>query len=252
MRLAIVTAFHEATPPHLQQCIDSIANQSYRDYSHILVGDGISSLPSNLTFDSRVLFVSLPVNINDYGDSPRSIGATYAYSMGYDAVMFLDSDNWVDVDHLETVVKCQEKFGSSVVTCNRKIFSMSGEYLGNCPESDGVNFSDTNCILFTSAASEIATSGWSMPREHHCIGDRIIWNRVLKSGMSIGRTNAPTVNYRTNLSLHYDMFNIPHPVNVNLGDIFKHVHPDINYLIKSSHSLLSKYRFNKDRTLLYR
>jgi GT2 family glycosyltransferase len=85
MKVAIVTAFHEITP-ELKQCLESVGNQTYQNIVHITARDGFD-LPSDWVFNT--LNIPLPNNINDYGDSPRSIGVLYTKSMGVDAILFL-------------------------------------------------------------------------------------------------------------------------------------------------------------------
>src|SRR5690554_4894549 len=77
MKVAVITPYHEPSSPYLRVCIDSVTSQTHTDVFHVLIGDGCT-LPPNLAHTS-LHNIPLPRRLNNYGDSPRSIGVVYAF-----------------------------------------------------------------------------------------------------------------------------------------------------------------------------
>jgi hypothetical protein len=222
MKVAIITAYHQVTP-ELVQCLKSVQSQSHSDILHITIGDGCDlrdSLEDELT--SSLLNVPLPQNIGDIGDTPRALGVIYAKSIGADAVTFLDSDNWLQPNHIESLVNTAKINNSHVVACRRSICHLDGTAMGLCPDSNGFGFCDTNCILITKELFDIAACGWRIPDHLHVIGDRIIWDNLIHATDRISISNHATVNYRTGFAGHYPMFGYNIPDGAKSGeDILK-------------------------------
>jgi glycosyltransferase involved in cell wall biosynthesis len=216
MKVAVITPYHDPNCPYLQQCIDSVASQTYTSIVHVTIGDGCD-LPDR--YKQRGLHnISLPSRLNNFGDSPRSIGVVYAFGLGVDAVLFLDSDNWFAPQHVANLVSACVESGADVVTCRRQLCHLDGRVLGVCPESDGVIFSDTNCLLVTRKLAEEAGFWWLIPDDLHVIDDRVLWDTLIHATENITVTNHVTVYYRTAFKFHYDMFQQPAPKHAKLGE----------------------------------
>lgn len=228
MKVAIVTPYHDPNSPYLKQCAESVRGQIHGDNLHILVGDGCKT--EKLQEHSKLLHIQLSKNIGDYGDSPRSLGAIYAFSLGADAVAFLDSDNWFAPDHIDSLIELHRETQADVLTSFRNLTHLDGSILGVCPESDGQTFCDTNCMLFTRRAKTIAASWWTIPPELHAIDDRIIWDRILKSRLHVACTGRPTVNYRTAFAFHYRHFGLEPPPEAKSGQDIGDLQPFLDVL----------------------
>lgn len=204
MKVAVITPFHDPDSPYIGRCLESVRKQTYGDLVHVLVGDGCTA--DGLPLSQNTYCISLPQRTNNYGDTPRSIGVVYAFSIGVDAVLFLDSDNWYADNHVESMVhKCQST-ASDVVTCRRYLSHLDGSSLGVCRESDGVIFCDTNCLLITKNLAEEAGVWWLIPDDLHAIDDRVIWDTLVHATDNISSTGMATVYYRTAFEFHYRMF----------------------------------------------
>jgi hypothetical protein len=90
MKVAVITPFHDPESHYLTACIKSVRAQSYTNLLHVVVGDGCS-LPAHHSHP-QLHAINLPQRLNNYGDSPRSIGVIYAFSLGFDAARRLGSN----------------------------------------------------------------------------------------------------------------------------------------------------------------
>jgi glycosyltransferase involved in cell wall biosynthesis len=215
MKVAVITPYHEPDSPYLSACINSVQGQSYTNFLHVMVGDGCS-MPAEFTHP-KLHNIALPQRLNNYGDSPRSIGVIYAFALGVDAVSFLDADNWYAPDHLARMVNTCINSQADVVTSRRYLCHLDGTVMGICPESDGVIFCDTNCLLVTQKLAEEAGLWWLIPEDMHVIDDRMMWDTLIHATDKIASTQAASVFYRTAFEFHYQMFNLPPPPGSKTG-----------------------------------
>jgi hypothetical protein len=98
---------------------------------------------------------------------------------------------------------------SHVVASKRYICHLDGSVMGICPDSNGIMFCDTNCLLVIKALFEPHSFGWLIPDHLHMIGDRLI-----HSTDKVSILNEAGVYYRSAFLGHYKMFNQPLPTNI--------------------------------------
>src|SRR5262245_48591144 len=166
MRVAVVTAYYQEPLGILQRCVDSVRAQGH-PCTHILVADGHARPELD---EWPVQHVKLPVSHRDIGDTPRLIGCVSAYSQGFDALCWLDADNWLEPAHVALCVALAQEQGVSVVTSARMLRRPDGSALGVCTESDGETFNDTNCYFLTREA--MGSSVVWVFKQSERIGDR--------------------------------------------------------------------------------
>jgi glycosyltransferase involved in cell wall biosynthesis len=248
MKVAVVTPFHQPEDPWLIKCMESVCGQTYANCLHVVVGDGVS-LDVEVPCEN-LHQLTLSNNIGDYGDSPRTLGAIYAFSIGADAVAFLDSDNWFSSDHIESLVSLQRATKAPVVVSQRNLLDLEGRLMGVCPASNGMTFCDTNCLFFTRKAAAVATSWWLIPPMLHPIDDRVIWSRVLRNRHPIARTLQASSNYRTAFRSHYEHFNWPVPESAKQADDIRALkHVALKYRAEAK-SILADYEMLLDGRFL--
>ena len=95
------------TEKYLPKCLDSLIGQSYRDIEIICVDDGSSDgslkvLEAYREKDDRVVVISQE---NSGVSEARNNGIAKAQG---DWLMFVDSDDWLEYDTCEQVIKCGE------------------------------------------------------------------------------------------------------------------------------------------------
>jgi glycosyltransferase involved in cell wall biosynthesis len=200
MRVAVITPYYKEPIETLRACHESVAAQTYGDITHFMVADGF---PQAEVDSWPVRHLKLPWNHGDYGDTPRAMAAMSANSQRFDAIAFLDADNWYDPEHIETLAGVQAATGAHVVTGTRRLIRPDGSVLGVCTQSDGVDFCDMNCFLFTRKAFG-AIGAWAFKDPSASIvDDYVLWSIVKGSSLIRAHSSEPTVNYRTMWALTY-------------------------------------------------
>ena len=200
LKIAVVTPYYIPDEAQLRQCQQSVLDQTYA-CTHIPVADGH---PSPIFGDApRSLHVVLPRSNGDYGNTPRAVGAMLAGSYGFDAIAFLDDDNWFEPDHLEIMVAAQRATGAPLVACFRRFRHLDGSNLDMTePIEDNMTHVDANCWLICQPAFPLLAA-WRVPKSISYIADRIFFQKAMRERYRISFTKARTVNYRTKNPLHY-------------------------------------------------
>lgn len=213
-RVAVITPVFRPNLEWLNKCIDSVLTQSL-PCTHFLVLDGEADL-SSVTRHSRLKIITLPDSHHDYGDTPRAIGSISAFRQGFEAVAWLDCDNWFEPNHIESLLELQNKTKVSICASSRKLFEQNETFLGLCPES-GKNFIDTNCYLIMESEKALCSLWWLMDEDSHRIGDRILLNYLASRNIPVAESGLTTLCYRTNFEAHFRYFGKEPPVGAKSG-----------------------------------
>jgi len=198
MKVAVITPYYKEDEVTMLRCINSVKAQTHKDVTHLLVADGHPHLNHS---SWGVEHVIIP-NCGDYGDTPRAVGAAIASTREFDAIAFLDADNWYELNHIEEALKHMSK---PIVTTGRNLRRTDGSLLAPCPESDGVNFCDTNCYVIHRNAFGVIGRWTYKQKKYGIVGDRMFWQSLPKE--HVARSPKHTVNYTTKFAVHYIHFN---------------------------------------------
>lgn len=209
MRVAVISPYFKEPVSQLRRCHASVLAQTH-PCRHIFVSDGF---PQDLsTLGPDLDHILLPRH-EDFGNTPRAIGGISAAARHFEAVAFLDSDNWFEPNHIEHMVGLAASASAAVVAARRMLRSPEGAILGvDTFDSDGDEFCDTNCVFLTLTALDLVVE-WLMPKDLAVVGDRVFWERVRRSGFKRVASDLPTVNYVTDWAAHYERFGLPVPPN---------------------------------------
>ena len=209
MRVAVISPYYKESASQLRRCHASVSAQTH-PCRHIFVSDGFPQELNSLGPDLDHILV--PHN-DDFGNTPRVIGGLSAAARNFEAVAFLDSDNWFEPNHIEHMVGLAASTSAAVVAARRMLRSPEGGVIGvDTFDSDGDAFCDTNCVFLTLAAFDLIME-WLMPKDMAVVGDRVFWERVRRSGFKRVTSDLPTVNYVTDWASHYERFGWPVPAN---------------------------------------
>lgn len=202
LKLAVVTPYWKETPETLSRCMETVRQQTVAA-THYLVADGV---PQSLPESPSIVHVILPENIGNSGATPRGIGAQLAFNDGFDAVAFIDADNWLEPDHLEKAALLLERDNLDVVFARRNIIFPDGERLMVEDKQDETHV-DTNCYIISRRAAFLAIVWEMWPREFGTGEDRMMFMVIRHFGLRTAWLDAPTVWYETNWRVHYDLAN---------------------------------------------
>jgi glycosyltransferase involved in cell wall biosynthesis len=201
MRVAVVTPYFREPDDILRQCLDSVAAQTH-PVTHILVADGFP-----IDWASRAVSHHIVLPGSGHGDNGnlgRAVGASIAVTEGFDAIALLDADNWYQPDHISSLLALHRQTGAAICTSARSLQRMDGSLLAaHDPESNGVNFVDTSCLLYLREAFALLPLWGQMPRQFGPICDRIMWAAAQSRKITCAHSGLPTVAFRSCYCNHY-------------------------------------------------
>ena len=200
MKVAVVTPYFREPLPVLRRCHESVLGQT-SPVTHVLISDGAPQAAINGWDAQHIL---LARRHGDHGNTPRAIGAMSALNQGYDAVAFLDADNWYADDHIASLAALCAQTNVAAAFSYRHLVLTSGEV---CPfrsqEDLDDSHVDTSCMLITRRAAFLLPLWAMMDPKLAPIGDRVMLAIIRKTGVPHGWTRKATLFYETNLPIHY-------------------------------------------------
>ena len=192
LRVAVVTPYFTEATPVLRQAHDSVLAQTH-PCRHILVADGRPN-PAVAGWDAE--HIVLPGGSDDFGCTPRFVGAADAVLQGYDLVAFLDADNWLRPDHVKILAHLQQQTGAGFLSCGRVLARLDGSILAPCPHTNPDRFIDTSCMAFARPGFELLRYWVAMPEYGKPVCDRCMLAHVKASGVLRAHTPEQTLFYR--------------------------------------------------------
>lgn len=120
----IVPVYNMAAEGKLQYCMDSLLNQTIRDYEIIAVNDASTDNSLEIlrqyesAYPGKVKVLSYPVNRRQGGAKNEGLKAASGEWIG-----FIDSDDWVTPDYYEKLLAKAEQTGADMVGCDYQLVS---------------------------------------------------------------------------------------------------------------------------------
>ena len=193
--VAIVTA--TTGRDSLYKTMESVLDQTFK-CNHYVFSDGVGDI-QQLHGGKDVKWCNLPVKTGGNGMMNGGIVAASAFLVQEDYICWLDDDNWIEPDHIETLLKAVE--GKGYAHSLRKLVEDSGDFFDfDDFESLGQHsgFIDLNCYLMhRSLATQIAPL-WYKTTGDLMVGDRFVYELLKQNKIVGGETGKYTVNYRLN------------------------------------------------------
>ena len=124
--VSIVVSVYNAEK-YLEQCLNSIQNQTYKNFEVILVNDGSmdhseSICKSFVEGDSRFRYF---LKSNGGASSARNFGLDHVRG---DFITFIDADDWVDENHLEVLINNIRENNSDMAVSSIKKFDSADNF----------------------------------------------------------------------------------------------------------------------------
>ncbi len=122
MRVAVISPYFRTPVEWLIRCHASVRAQDH-PCTHILVADGE---PQDVVATFAAQHIVLPVRHADYGDTPRAVGGLSAVGQGFDAIAYLDADNWYTRGHVASLIALHERTGAPICVSRRILYHLDG------------------------------------------------------------------------------------------------------------------------------
>jgi len=194
MRVAVVTPYFQEPDETLERCLGSVRRQDH-PVTHILVADGH---PRPLIENAGVRHLRLDRAHADAGNTARGIGALLAVAEEFDAIAFLDADNWFDDRHVSSCIQTAHSTPEypDFVVARRRLCRPDGSQLRDSIEEDerGQHV-DTSCVFLLRPSFYVAARWATMPKALSAVGDRIFLRLLIVENLRANRNSSTTVNY---------------------------------------------------------
>lgn len=200
MKVAVITPYHTEPLEMLERAHRSVVAQTH-PCTHYMVADGH---PQKEVDGWNARHITLPVAHHNNGNTPRAIGSLDAIGDGFDAIAYLDADNWFEPDHISHLVTCHNETGAAMVSSGRVIHGMDGEILlPDGEQRDGDMTADTSTLLFTRAAFAVLPLWGTMPDELGPNCDRYIFKGAQALGCQHHHSGRITMHFTSRYGPHY-------------------------------------------------
>lgn len=189
--------------------LESVSNQTHKNVKHIVVCDGpqYESKVRVALKDFNVTPIFLPENTGAGGYNGHRIYASVPYLIDADYFIFLDEDNWIDENHVESLVNKSKDF--DWVFSLRKIVDKDDSYICNddCESlglwhtclSEQEFFVDVGCYFLPKNIAIQTAPLWYRrarhPQEQPEV-DRLLIQVLRQNKLRYGTTGEYTLNYR--------------------------------------------------------
>jgi len=195
--VAIITPYFQEDRGTLERCLASVRAQTV-PCTHWLVADGHAQPWLD---DAAVRHLKLDRAHGDFGNTPRAVGGILAASEGFDAIAFLDADNWLDPGHVEACITTAAAAAAQgeeadYIVARRRLVRDDGSVLPvqTDDDRDGSHV-DTNCYFLLPGAFHTLGQWGVMPKPLSIVGDRVYLASLRRQGLRTATCTQVTVNY---------------------------------------------------------
>ena len=193
--------------PYLKKALESVKSQTYENVQHLVVVDG-SHPKAHVMLqdypDVDVIKLPYPTGTDRY-NGHRIYGASTYLAKG-DFVMFLDEDNWLEPNHVESMMKVMEA-GNQWAFSLRKITDKDGNYvcnddcesLGKWASCLNDYFVDVGCYFLPKPLALQLTPIWYRKAREPGVPevDRMLIHILRENNLTCDSNGLYTLNYRT-------------------------------------------------------
>ena len=195
---------------YLDQCLNSVSKQTY-PVNHFVVIDGPQykeKAQNVLNYYKDKTVLCLPENTGAGGYNGHRVYGGIPYLLNTDYVMFLDEDNWLAPNHVESLVKTIEE-GNDWAFSLRKIYDGDGNFicLDDCENlglwptciNEQEFFVDVGAYFLPTAIAIQISPLWYRRARHpdeQPEVDRIIMQVLLQYGFKYDTNGSYSLNYR--------------------------------------------------------
>lgn len=197
---------------HLGRCMESVQIQTYPYVRHVIVIDGrepaerVGEAVSRVSKNHPQDILPLPQNVGGGGYCGHRVYAAVPFLVDTPYVLFLDEDNWLEHDHVSSLMALVTRHGLAWAYSLRRIMAADGTYLvdDNC-ESLGhwptwndstQHLVDVNCYVLRRDIAMQYSQLWYRRFRDELNPDFVLCGTLIREQMPYGTTGRATVNYR--------------------------------------------------------
>ena len=122
---------------YIDQCIQSILQQTYSNFQLVLIDDGSKDKSGNICDEYAKVDPRIKV-IHKENGGLMSAWIKGVQESSNDFIVFVDSDDWVELDMLEQFVKCYSKTHAEIICCNFYAENKNNRYVDMHPIKEGI------------------------------------------------------------------------------------------------------------------
>ena len=143
----------------------------------------------------------------DNGNTPRGIGSMLAVCDNFDAIMYLDADNWLEKDHAEQYLNCLINSGLEI----NEVGYIVGKRLNRGPKNeilkykDEIGHYDTSEFMLLRNCFDLIRYWSLMPKQFGPICDRILNFKSSSSEAKYLEVEKPTINFLMRYAGPYEL-----------------------------------------------
>lgn len=136
---------------YLEECVDSLLNQSYKNCEIILVDDGSTDGSGEICDSLMLKDTRIKVIHQENGGLPAARNAGLNCAQGK-YIAFVDSDDLVYPSIYSELITVLEENKVDVAICNCEVFNKSNSYKINRYKNEVIEYTPTNQVKFFGAA----------------------------------------------------------------------------------------------------
>lgn len=190
---------------YLAECLDSVINQTYSNLQIIVIDDGSTDSSGQIcdeyaSKDNRITVIH---QVNAGAANAKNTGLD---NVKGDYVTFVDSDDWVELNWIETMVNAMEKYDVDVVECRfDKVYVNTSELRGNYKDGEILStfeyFKQYNenwlsAIFWNKLFKASLTKDIRFRKERRCIDDEFYTYKVVSNAEKMARVSDVLYHYR--------------------------------------------------------
>ena len=211
MKISVIVPVYNVEK-YLRRCLDSLVNQTFKDFEVILVNDGSPDNSQSIIdeYQSKYPFIKSLKKENGGMSSARNMGLDNAVG---EYIAFVDSDDYVEVFFLEKLYNRAIETNSDVVICNYHALNEEESRTINCH----MNFSPED-------------------KKEYLLSPPMVWNKLIKKEVM------DKIRFRE--GIFYEDLDICVRMLPLINKISFVDEPLYNYYLQQSGSIMTQKEFN--------
>ena len=211
MKISVIVPIYNVEK-YLRKCLDSLVNQTFKDFEVILVNDGSTDSSQDIIdeYKSKYPFIKAIKKENGGMSSARNVGLEYATG---EYIAFVDSDDYVEIFFLEKLYNKAIEDNSDMVIC---------DYYGLNEEEKRY----IKCHMLFSPEQ----------KREYLVSPPMVWNKLIK------KTILDKVKFRE--GIFYEDLDICVRMLPMINKIAFVDEPLYNYYVQHSGSIMTQKAFN--------